>query len=403
MPLASTSLAIVRAIKEAAFGVTPTTGNPSVLRCTAESLNFDISKTSSAEINASRTINSKIPTSAKAGGGLTMEMRAIGIEPFFESAMQSTFTKFGTEGLGVATPTDSITATTITATSATTGTSLFTNLALGQWFRLVSAGANSGKILRVSPTVAPTATVLTLDPSTPATVSAGESIQIQAARLTHGSTQSSWTIEKESADIGVFIAYRGQTPDKFTMKVASGSLTETTFEFVGKDAIEADATTLPGTPVASDSFEIHSGVSGATNAIWMDGAPVTGTYVKSLDLSFANSLRSQEAIGSLGAVAVGSGTIDCTINAQIYFANKDTFTKYRTNTNQSISFATTDAEGNGYIVSLPACNISTWKSSAGAKDQDQMVDITYTALSDDSNPVVALRKLMFIDRVGTAG
>jgi Phage tail tube protein len=400
MPLASTSLVVLRAIKEAAFGVTPATGNSSVLRIKSESLNFDITKTASAEINASRGISSVTPTSAKASGALGIEMRHIGLEDFLESAMQAVFTDFGTIGLGVATPTTSITANTITATAATTGTSLFTVLAQGQWFRVLSAGANNGKIVRVSPSVAPTATALVVDANTPLAVSAGESIQIQAARLTHGTTQSSWTIEKNSTDIGVFLAYTGMTPDKFSLKVAKGALSEASFDFIGKSALESNTTVLPGTPVAADTYDVHSGVAGATNAVWLNNAPVAGTFVTSVDLSFSNGLRAQEAIGTLGAVGVGSGTIDCKLTMSIYFADKSTFTTFRTNANSMISFASTDLAGNGYVFTAPVCNLTTWKSTAGAKDQDQMVDVTFTALLDVANPIVSLRKLLFIDRFG---
>ena len=403
MPNASSSLAIVRAIKETVFGVTPIAGNSTVLRIKGESLDFDLTKTPSAEINDTRTIADVMPTSAKATGGLMMEMRAIGIEEFMESALQSAFVKFGTAGLGAATATTNIAANSINAAVATSGTSAFTALAQGQWFRIVSAGANNGKIARVSTTVAPTASVLTVDASTPLVVSSGESIQIQSARLTHGTVQTSFTIERQNPDIGVFMAYRGMTPEKYNLKVASGALSEASFEFIGKDAIEGVATVMPGTAIPADAFAIHSGVSGATNAIWMDGAPISGTFAKSADLAFNNSLRSQEAIGTLGAIGIGSGTIDCQISMQIYFADKSTFAKFRLNQNQAVSFATTDAAGNGYIVTLPACSITKWKSNASAKDQDQMVDLTLMALRDAANPTVALRRAIFIDRVGVAG
>jgi hypothetical protein len=132
----------------------------------------------------------------------------------------------------------------------------------------------------------------------------------------------------------------------------------------------------------------------------MDGAPLTGTYIKSVSLDFDNSLRSQEAIGTLGAVAIAGGTIACTATAQIYFANKDMFTKFRQNVNTSLIFSSTDNDGNGYIFTLPVLNITSYKSNASAKDQDQMLDITFTALADRGNAVIALRKLLFIDRVG---
>ena len=399
MPLASSSLVTLRAIKEATFGVTPTSGNPKVLRVTGESLDYAISKESSKEINASRTVASMIPVTASTSGNITGELSYKDFDDFMESTLQSTWVPFGTSGEGVATSVN-VTTTTITATAAPTGLNAFTNLQPGQWFRVDSVGANSGKILRVHPTTAPTTTVITLDANTPGVASTAESVKLQSSRLTHGKIQTSFTIERENSDIGVFIKYMGQTPSKMNVNVASGSLTNVTFDFMGKAALEDTATMLPGTPVASSAYDIHSGVSGATNAVWMDGAPVTGTYVKSVSLDFDNTLRSQEAIGTLGAVSVAAGTINCTATASIYFANKDLFTKFRQNTNSSLIFASTDAAGNGYIFSLPVANINTFKSNAGAKDQDQMAEITFTFLSDRANPVPGLRQVLFIDRIG---
>lgn len=403
MPLASSSAVSVRAIKEVTFGVIPVAGNPVDLRLTGESLTYDITKQASNQINMTRTISSQVPTTANASGGLQAEVHYAGLDGFLESVLQSAYSKFGTLGLGVATPTTGITTSAITATSATSGTSIFTALQPGQWFRVVSAGVNNGKILRVHSTTAATTTVLTLDPSTPAVASAGESIQIQTSRLTHGTSQTSWTLERYNSDIGVYLAYTGMTPSKFNINVASGSLTSCSFDFMGKSAVEGTATALPGSVQAAPSYDIHSGVSGATNAIWMDGAPVTGTYVKSVVLDFDNALRSQEAIGTLGAVGIGSGTINCTLTMQIYFANKDLFTKFKNNTATSVVFSSVDAAGNGYIFTVPVANIASWKSNAGGKDQDQMIDVSLTALSDDGNANAALRKLLFIDRIGVAG
>lgn len=399
MTLASSSLVTVRAIKESVFGVTPVAGNPKVLRVTGESLDYAISKESSKEINASRTVASMIPVTASTSGNVTGELSYTDFDDFMESTLQSTWAPMGTSGETASVTVDFLAAS-ITAAVAPTGADAFTNLQPGQWFRVESAGLNAGKILRTHPTTAPTSTVITLDPNTPAAVSVVEAVELQSSRLTHNKIQTSFTIERENSDIGVFIKYMGQTPSKMNVNVASGSLTTVTFDFMGKSALEDVATMLPGTPVASSSYDIHSGVSGATNAVWMDGAPVTGTYVKSVSLDFDNSLRNQEAIGTLGAVAVASGTINCTATASIYFANKDLFTKFRQNVNSSLIFASTDADGNGYIFSLPVANISTFKSNAGGKDQDQMAEITFTFLEDRANAVAGLRKVIFIDRIG---
>lgn len=402
MPLASSSSVAVRIIKEVTFGVTPNSGNPDELRITGESLDYAISKEASKEINISRGVTSMVPVDASTSGGLQLEMHYAGVDDLMESALQGTWAVFGTNGVGAATATTGVSATAITAASATSGANLFTLLKKGQWFRVLSAGANNGKILRVSTVTAPTSTVITLDANTPAAVSSGESIQIQSSRLTHGTAQSSFSIERLNSDIGVYTIFRGQTPSKMNINISSGALTTTSFDFMGKDADQDTATYLPGTVQAAPAYDIHSGVAGATNAVWIDGAPVVGTYVKSVSVDFDNALRAQGAIGVLGSAALGSGTINCTGSAQIYFANKDLFVKFKANTNSSLIFHTADAAGNGYAITLPVVNIGSWKSNAGGKDADMMVDLSLTALLDAANADATLRKLIFVDRFGAA-
>lgn len=398
--LASSSLVVVRAIKETVFGTTPGAGNPTVLRVTGETFEYGIQKEVSKEINAARGVSAMIPVDASPTGGIQGELSHKTFDMFIESVMQSTYVVMGTTGATAATATSNITATTITASAATTGNDLWTKLQQGQWFRISSAGANNGKILRVSTVTAPTATVITLDTNTPATVSAGESITIQSSRLTHGTTQTSFTIERHNTDIGAFIAYRGMTPSKMSIQIQSGSLTSISFDFMGKDATDAAATTLPGTPVVPTLYDIHSGVFGATQAIWLDGAPLTATYVKSVQLDFDNALREQAAIGTLGSVGIGAGTINATLQLSIYFADRTTFTKFRTNANSALIFSSTDAAGNGYIFTVPVASMTSWKSNASAKDQDEMIDIQFQLLLDSGNATPALQRLLFIDRVG---
>lgn len=399
MPFASSSSVVLRAIKESTFGQIPTTGNPVEVRMTGETLKYNITKESSKEINSSRAVSSVSPTTASASGGVNSEVFANGLDDFLASTLQSSWNNVGLNGEGAVVSVD-FDVDSITAATPPTGDDAFTKLQPGQWFRVKGTGDNAGAILRTHPTTAPTASVIMLDPSTPAAVSVGESIALQSGRLTHGITQTSWTLERENVDIGVFLAYRGMTPSSFSMEIASGSLSSINFEFMGKDAVEGDATLLPGTPQLPPATEIHSGVSGATTAVWSDGSPITDTAVKQVTLDFNNTLRSQEAIGTLGAVNIGSGTIECTLSMQIYFANKALFEKFRKNQNTSFVFSSTDFEGNGYIFTVPNANISDFTTNANAKDQDQMLDIQVTALLDAKNPILGLRKLLFIDRVG---
>ena len=404
MPLASSSLVQVRYIKESVFGTTPVAGNPKNLRITGESLNFSLSKSSSDEINAYRAVTSMIATSAEASGSLNAEMQFGEYDELMAGVLQSTWGAFGTNGIGAVFE-STITATDITASAPTVGTSLFTLLKAGQWFTLDGTGtANDGKMFRVSKVTPPTSTVITLDTGTPATPGGPYAATVlKVSRLSNGTTQPSYTIERASTDTGEFFAFRGMTPSSLKLSISSGSLSTMEFAFMGRDAVAANATTLPGVPVASQAFPIMSGVSGTACALWAKGAPLAGTFVNSISLSYDNTLRAQSAICSLGSIGIGSGTINVTADLEVYFASGRAFyDEFLSNANMEIAFTAFDTQGNGYIFTLPQANISSYSLNAGGKDQDLMASISVTGLLDLGNADAALRKVMFIDRIGAA-
>ena len=404
MALASTSRVQVRYIKESQFGVIPVAGNPKELRVTGESLNYSLSKEISAEINASRASSSMVAVSAEASGSLNAELSYAEYDPLMEAVLQDAWAAYGTNGVGTSFS-GTFTATTITASVAPTTTSAFTNLKPGQWFTVTGTGSpNDNKLFRVHKTTPVTTTVITLDPGTPATVGGPYAATVvKTSRLTNGTTQPSFTIERASNDTNEFFAYTGMTPSTMSLSMASGSLTTTEFGFMGKAASAAGATQLPGSPVASQSYDIMSGVSGTSCAVWYDGAPLTGTFINSISLSYDNALRMQNALCTLGAVGIGSGTIAATIDMEVYFASgREFYDEFLANTNKEVAFTAFDTSGNGYVFTFPKANISSYTVNAGGKDADLMASISVTALLDNANANAALRKVMFIDRLGAA-
>ena len=403
MALASTSRVQLSYIKEVTFGVTPVAGTVRKLRITGESLNFTVNKETSSEINDSRSSSSMIPTSAEAAGGVQAEMQFAEYDPFIEATLQSTFSGIGGTGVGTVFSA-TIAATTITASAATTGTSAFTTLQPGQWFTLSgTSSANDGKLFRVSKVTAPTTTVITLDAGTPGTPGGPyAATTVLAARLSNGVTQPSFTLQRTIGDVGEYFSFRGMTASSMSLNVASGSLSTVEFSFMGRDSLQDDATLLPAIVTDSQAYQIMSGVSGTTCALWANGAPLAGTFINSISFSYDNSLRQQTALCALGAIGIGAGQINCTADIEVYFASGATFYKeLLDNSNIEIAFTSYDAEGNGYIFTLPAANVSSYTVNAsGGSDSDLMASISLTALRDAANTVPALRKVVFIDRVG---
>ena len=403
MGFASSSVEQLGYIQETTFGVTPTSGNYRKLRMTGESLDYQIGKEVSTEINSSRTVSSMVPTKASASGNIEAEISYTEYDPLIQGVLQGTFDSFGTQGVGASFTAD-FTATTITASAAATGTSAFTRLKKGQFFRLAAPGnANNGKVLQVSNTTAPTSTVITVSAVTPLTVgTAVANCTISSSRLTNGSTQRSFSIERQNSDIGEYLVFKGMTPSSLDLNITTGGLSNMSFSFMGKKAVRATATQLPGTAQESQAYDIHSGSSGPVCYIWLDGAPFSGTFVQSVKLTYDNSLRVQEAVDQVGAVGIGSGTVSLTGTLEVYFANGELFQKFEANENISLVVSTLDSAGNGYVITIPKANLSSLKTSAGSKDQDMILSIEFTGLRDLANADPALRQLVFIDRVGAA-
>lgn len=401
MALATSNRAQVRYIKESVFGTIPGSGNPNNLRMTGESLAYAISTERSKEIRSDRRVTDLIQTGAQASGGINFELSYGEYDTLFEAFLMNTWSTFGVNGVGAAIPTSAtFAANTLTAGAATSGASIFTNLRKGQWIKITgSTNPLQNIYAQVSKTVLPSSTVLTFEgnPFTGATGAGGAAVVIQSLQLVDGTTESSWTIERELADITKFFTYRGMTPDKMSLNFASGAVTEGSFEFIGKDAMAANGTTrLPGTPVASKTYDVMNAVAGFGD-IYEGGSALTGTFIKSVSLSLSNSLRARDAIGTLGAVSVGVGTIEVTGQMEVYLADAVLYDKFVNNTASSLSFRSSDSAGNGYIISLPKIKYSDAQVQAGGLDQDVMLSMPFTAIYDSvQNHTIA------INRVGVA-
>lgn len=403
MTFATSNRAQVRIIKEQDFGAIPATGNPNDLRLTGESLSFAITTDSSKEIRADRQVTDLIQTGASASGDINFELSYAEYDPLIEAIMQSTYSVFGVNGVGVAVPTSAtFAANTLTAGAATSGASIFTNLVKGQWIKISGSTipAQNGWF-QVSNTVNPTATVLTFEgsPFTGATGNGGAAVVISGSRISNGTVLNSYTIERGLLDAtpAQYFAYRGMCASKMDLKFAAGSVVGGTFGFMGKDAIRKDSTThLPGTAVASKTYDVMNAVAGVGN-VMEGGTVLTGTYIKSVDLSIDNSLRAQTAIGTLGAVGVGTGTLQVSGTMEVYLADGTMWDKFRNNTSSSLSLRATDGAGNGYVITLPKIKYGDAKVNAGSIDQDVMLSMPFTAIMD---PVS--NKTIIVDRAGAA-
>jgi hypothetical protein len=400
MALATSNRAKVRYIKESTFGTIPGAGNPNDVRFTGESLAYSIKTDTSKEIRSDRQVTDLVQTGASASGGINFELSYGEFDTLLEAFLQGAWSTFGVNGVGVAIPTSAtFAAGTLTAGAATSGASIFTNLRKGQWVKVTGSTIPGQNIYaQVSTTVSPTSTVLTFEgtPFTGLTGAGGAAVILQSLQLINGTTESSWTIERALNDVNQFFAYRGMSPDKLSLKFASGAITTGSLDFQGKDSVRAGATQLPGTPVVSKTYDVMNAVSGVGN-VMEGGAALTGTFIKSMDLNVGNKLRARDAIGTLGAVSIGSGTLEVAGTIEVYLNDGTLYDKFINNTSSSIALRTSDGAGNGYIINLPKIKYGDAKVVAGGLDSDVMLSMPFTAIYD---PVQG--HTIAVNRVGVA-
>lgn len=386
-------------MEEADFGVTPDTGNEYALRLTGESLNFSYTKESSNELNPARGVSNVVPLDAEAAGDINTEMSYAEYDRFMAATLQDTWGVYGTDGVSDAMSL-TVDASGNTISGSPTGSDEFDNLKPGQWFTLEDSAGNT-KLLRVATS---TKTEITVDSNFTLTNDTLSNAKIRTSRLVNGADQKSFSIQREISDVGEYFLFKGMTPDVMTLDIASGAFTTMGFTFMGKRA-DADDSSLfvpasPGsiTKVPSFNYQGMSSVNGSSCIMWVDGKPLSGTFVQSISLNYNNQSRARQAICTLGAISIGAGQIECTIDLEVYFASGRTFYEQMLdNSDLEVAFSSFDPVGNGYVYTMPRGNVSDYTLNGdGGNDSDLMASVTVTGLLDPNNVVLA------IDRVGAA-
>jgi hypothetical protein len=396
------------------FGV-PQGGNGTNLNMLSETFDYTIKNESSKTIRSDRQTPDIVQVGASSAGGFAFEAQYREYDPFIQGVMQSDYTVFGTNGVGAPLASLAFTATTITASAATSGVSLWTTLNKGQWLALIPPNAASpavkeyfaGRAFRLSATVAATPTVLTLDPVTPIDVTkAGNAMAAGALVGTsyayNGQLMKSYTFEVGHGDIGQYRQYQGMVPSKMDIKLSVGSIVTGSFDFMGKSFELLDAS-AQGAPNESQVFTPANATRGVFD-IFEDGASISAsTYIKSGEFSVSNTLRMQDAVGVFGTAGIGVGSFKATGKLEVYFANAVIYRKLLSGVATSLTIPLLDVNGNGYIYHFPSIKYTAAKVAVGGLDQDNMLQMDWEAKLDGNPASPTYLKTVAIYRVGAAG
>src|SRR3990167_1374915 len=300
-----------------------------------------------------------------------------------EDGVTVSFTSYGKTTLSVTTTLG----TTLTAASGAP----FANAVAGQNFLITGMPTPSNnKVVKI---VSKTSSLVVVCAAGTFANESGATTTLSGSRLTNGTTERSWSIERAFEDIVQFFVYRGMSLSKMSLSFASGAIVTGMFGFLGKDAARGVVTALAAS-TASQAYDVTNAVSGVGNVL-ENGAVLAGTFIKSLKFDLDNKLRARDAIGVLGAVSIGSGACEVKGDMEIYLADGTLYDKMAANTASSLTWTVQDTALNGYAFTLPKLKYSDAKVQAGGLDQDVMLSMPFTALMDATTG-----KTIIIDRFG---
>lgn len=394
--MASTDRVRVNYKPEASYGTPVNASACYALRNSGDSLNFAMNYTQSNELNANRTLRDNILVDADTTGAINFDMQYGEFDWFLSAVLQSDWSVYGTNGVGSAF-TGTFANNTITAGSAPTGNNAFTNLVKGQWVKVAGSSNSAHNIwAQVSKSVDPTTTVVTFEgtPFSGNTGSGGAAVTLSASRLVNGTTFKSASIERYHADANEWKIFTGMAPNVLNLNFSTGDVLTGSFDFIGKDASMPGSSSLSATINSSLSNRVMNATTGLQNML--EGGAALGTYFSNLALSYNNNNRAQKGIGVLGNFGQGVGQIELKLSGSLYFKDKALFNKLRNSTDTDFSFRIVDANNNGYVVTIPAGNYTSYSDPINGKNNDVMVDFEITA-KDDGNG-----RMIIIDRAGTA-
>lgn len=400
---AQSALGALRYIAEVTPGVTPVAGNSTNLRFTNPTLKATIATTKSDEVSTDRLAPGSMRTDMNIDGGFDFELSGKEYDPFFEGVIGNSWTHHGVAGLSaifIATTTSN----TVTAAVAPSGNSAFTLLGFGEWFKIIPDATQSQAIkdyyadtwFKTHASTASSATVLTLDPSTPIVapgiVTSQSGWKISRSYVVNGSVIKSFSMEYAMTDVGEYMVYRGLRPSTLDLDISVGSQIKGSFGFLGMAHDSVTATTLPGTPIASNTFDVMSAVTDV-GTIYESSTNLlsNGSFIKSLKLNINNNLRAQKAIQTFGNAGVGYGELGLSGTMEVYLPDATYYRKWLKGTNTALSIGMADSLGNGYLLDFDKVTFRDVALNPGGRNDDVMLTLPFDAFRNGAQGAAGVR------------
>jgi hypothetical protein len=374
--MSDTNRVRVAYVEETSYGVTPGTPTLQILRLTKESLKQDTSTVTSQEIRSDRQTSDVIRVDVGASGDIEGELSYNAYNDFIRYAVQSSAWSSVVTVSGIAA------ATAATGDNSYNGTGIGVGIVANQWIK-VSGYANSANN-GYSKVVSRTDDKIVVKGKTLAAETGATATVVMGAQIVNGTTQKSVTIERQYADLtNILVKYLGMTIGSWDLTIQTNQIITTKFSLLGKSETSTTAE-IGSVYTAATTKSIMQSVDNVLNV--MDNYANLG--VTNFTLALTNNLRKRSQVATLGAVSLGSGSVNITGSVNMYFTTAAMMDKYLNFTTSAISAILTDDAGNTIIVDLPSVKYTTGERMATGINGDIMANLTFGAKMDATEGIM---------------
>ena len=211
--------------------------------------------------------------------------------------------------------------------------------------------------------------------------------------IQNGVVRTSFSIERAYNDVTQFMVYKGMVPNTMELSIESGSPIMCNLSFVGKEEVNAQATS--STPAASavptkPTFSAGTSVG----SIEIDDVAVAACLIQKIDLTLDNQVEGKMAVGSLGFCDANANSLKVTGSISMYFTDETYYDLYLAGTEFKLEIPMTDSLGNEYNLELPACQFDSGSAPISGKDDDIMEEHTFIAIMGSGGYTIQLTRVV---------
>ncbi len=374
MALASGASVGITYVAETTRGTTPSSPTMITLRTTSRNLNPSKGLLTSNERRSNRQVQDARHGFKQVSGSLGFELGMSDYDAMILAAMSdSAWTA------GVSTGTTSLTS--VNATSKFTrasGSFLTDGIKKGDYITTTGMGQTTTYFL----VTAASALELTVSPApVDNTADADEVITVQGRTADIGSTLSTFTFERQFADITQFQTFTGCAINTMSVSIQPESIVTANLDIVGMGFGNMSGTTLDATPTAASFTSPFSAFDGS---LYIDG--VAQTVVTGVDFQIQNGRGVQGVVGSNTSPDVFEGTAVVTGTLSYFLEDATLISLFEDETEAALSIKLDELGDTSDFHSLffPRIKLNTSDIDPG-QEGPIVANATFQALYDSTN------------------